>query len=39
MREAAQSPEVKKWLDASGLIVPLGTPQDLTAFMQADIDK
>jgi tripartite-type tricarboxylate transporter receptor subunit TctC len=39
MKEAAQAPEVKKWLDESGLQVPLGTPQELTDFMQADIDK
>jgi tripartite-type tricarboxylate transporter receptor subunit TctC len=39
MKQAAQAPEVKKWLDDSGLQVPLGTPQELTEFMQADIDK
>jgi tripartite-type tricarboxylate transporter receptor subunit TctC len=39
MREAAQAPQVKQWLDQSGLEVPLGTPEALTAFMQADIEK
>jgi tripartite-type tricarboxylate transporter receptor subunit TctC len=39
MREASQAPQVKQWLDQSGLEVPLGTPEELTTFMQADIAK
>ncbi len=39
MRQAAQAPEVKKWLDESGLEVPLGTPEEMNAFVQADIDR
>ena len=39
MRQAAQAPEVKKWLDESGLEVPLGTPQELNDFVKADIDR
>ncbi len=39
MREAAQAPEVKQWLEQSGLEVPLGTPEQLVAFMQTDIAR
>lgn len=39
MRQVAQLPAIKKWFDDSGLEVPMGSPAELTAFMQADIQK
>ena len=39
MREAAEVPGVKHWLDESGLLVPLGSPAELVRFMAEDIAK
>lgn len=39
MREAAKAPGIKKWLEESGLEVPLGTPEELVSFMQKDIAR
>src|SRR5262249_13146022 len=39
MREAAELPAIKKWFEESGLEVPMSTPEELTAFMKADIEK
>jgi tripartite-type tricarboxylate transporter receptor subunit TctC len=39
MKQASELPAIKKWFDESGLEVPMSSPQDLAAFMRADIDK
>lgn len=39
VRQAAQAPEAKRWLDESGLDVPLSSPEELTAFMRTDIAR
>jgi tripartite-type tricarboxylate transporter receptor subunit TctC len=32
-------PEIKRWFEESGLEVPMSSPEELTAFMKADIEK
>lgn len=39
MRETAELPAIKKWFGESGLEVPMSSPEELTAFMRADIEK
>ena len=39
MKQAAEFPAIKKWFDESGLEVPMSSPEELTAFMKADIEK
>jgi tripartite-type tricarboxylate transporter receptor subunit TctC len=39
MRQIAQLPEIKRWFEESGLEVPRSSPEELTAFMKADIEK
>jgi len=39
MRQAAELPAIKKWFDESGLEVPMSSPEELTTFMKADIEK
>ncbi len=39
MRQIAQLPEVKKWFEESGLEVLMSSPEELTVFMKADIEK
>jgi tripartite-type tricarboxylate transporter receptor subunit TctC len=39
MKQAAEFPAIRKWFDQSGLEVPMSSPQELTAFMKADIEK
>jgi tripartite-type tricarboxylate transporter receptor subunit TctC len=39
MKQASELPAIKKWLDESGLEVPMSSPEELTAFMRADIGK
>src|SRR5215470_8127251 len=39
MKEIAELPAIKQWFEESGLEVPMSTPEELTAFMKADIEK
>ena len=39
MKEIAELPAIKKWFEESGLEVPMSSPEELTAFMKADIEK
>jgi tripartite-type tricarboxylate transporter receptor subunit TctC len=39
MKEASELPAIKKWFAESGLEVPMSSPQELTSFMKADIEK
>jgi tripartite-type tricarboxylate transporter receptor subunit TctC len=39
MKQASELPAIKKWFDESGLEVPMGSPEELTSFMRADIEK
>jgi len=39
MRETAELPAIKKWFDNSGLEVPMSSPEELSSFMKADIEK
>jgi tripartite-type tricarboxylate transporter receptor subunit TctC len=39
MRQTAELPAIKKWFEDSGLEVPMSSPEELTAFMKADIEK
>lgn len=39
MRQIAKVPEIRKWFEESGLDVPMSSPEELKAFMEADIAK
>ena len=39
MKQASELPAIKKWFEESGLEVPMSSPEELTAFMKADIEK
>jgi tripartite-type tricarboxylate transporter receptor subunit TctC len=39
MKEASEVPAIKKWFTESGLEVPMSSPEELTSFMKADIEK
>jgi tripartite-type tricarboxylate transporter receptor subunit TctC len=39
MKQASELPAIKKWFDESGLEVPMSSPEELTSFMRADIEK
>lgn len=39
MKEASELPAIKKWFAESGLEVPMSSPEELTSFMKADIEK
>jgi tripartite-type tricarboxylate transporter receptor subunit TctC len=39
MKQAAELPAIRKWFEESGLEVPMGSPEELTSFMKADIEK
>jgi tripartite-type tricarboxylate transporter receptor subunit TctC len=39
MRQSAELPGIKKWFEESGLEVPMSSPEELTDFMKADIEK
>jgi tripartite-type tricarboxylate transporter receptor subunit TctC len=39
MKQASELPAIKKWLEESGLEVPMSSPEELTSFMRADIEK
>jgi tripartite-type tricarboxylate transporter receptor subunit TctC len=39
MKEAAQVPAIRQWFEQSGLEVPMSSPEELTSFMKADIEK
>ncbi len=39
MKQASEFPAIRKWFDESGLEVPMSSPEELTAFMRADIEK
>jgi tripartite-type tricarboxylate transporter receptor subunit TctC len=39
MKKASELPAIKKWLEESGLEVPMSSPEELTSFMKADIEK
>ena len=39
MRQSAEIPGIKKWFEESGLEVPMSSPEELTDFMKADIEK
>src|ERR1700676_180475 len=39
MKQASELPAIKKWFDESGLEVPMSSPEQLTSFMKADIEK
>lgn len=39
MKEASELPAIKNWFEESGLEVPMSSPEELTAFMKADIEK
>jgi tripartite-type tricarboxylate transporter receptor subunit TctC len=39
MKAVSELPAIKKWFDESGLEVPMSSPEELTSFMKADIEK
>ena len=39
MKEASELPAIKKWFAESGLEVLMSSPEELTSFMKADIQK
>jgi tripartite-type tricarboxylate transporter receptor subunit TctC len=39
MKQASELPAIKKWFEESGLEVPMSSPEELTSFMKADIEK
>jgi tripartite-type tricarboxylate transporter receptor subunit TctC len=39
MKETSEFPAIRKWFEESGLEVPMSSPEELSAFMKADIEK